>query len=191
MSGSTVAPNSQHRAQVVGELAEVVVPRDTTATVGVLEVHQRRSSPTGVPVGEVGQVERALPGVVEGGDVVLLELRQWRAPHVVEERGEVRVTGHQGREVVERGEQLLGGVVEDRRADRPRVHGLRVGSGRSAAEPHEPAPSSRGGKSPSGVPLPSQLRRLTREALSSGEASESEVWRSCSIRKFSTATGVG
>src|SRR5699024_1484087 len=51
--------------------------------------------------------------------------------------------------------------------------------------------SAVGGKRPSGVPLPSQLSRLTRPLLSPPPTSSSDFWRCWSMWKFSTATGVG
>ena len=101
-SASTVAPNcsTAHRWSGSSPVARPTRPR---RAVGLLEVHQRHPAAPGVAVREVGEVERALAGVVEGGDVLLLEQRQRRASRRWARSGaRCGVAGHQRLEVVER-----------------------------------------------------------------------------------------
>src|SRR5690606_12836171 len=84
-------------------------------------------------------------------------------------------------------QQLLARVVQEQRRG-PVHHGHRRGLLLGAATPHEPS-SARGGKRPSGAPLPSQFSRLTFALREAGSATVSVVCRAWSIWKFSTATG--
>ena len=181
-------------AQVVGQLR--VVELEPGPQVGLLEAQQRHPALAGVAVGEVGQEEVAAPPGVEGLDVVGLELRQRRGlevgqegPDRVPDRGRQAVGGRP--EQVGPGEQVLVGVVEEQRDRLPHDRQLRPGAGSGFGRRPLTSPAPFGGNSPGGEPLPSQLSRLTRAPLFSGPASESEVCRSWSIWKFSTAIGVG
>src|SRR5690606_26377614 len=156
-----------------------------------------------VAVGEVGEEEIVPAAGVEGLDVRRPGLLPVD-PLEVGQRGPERVPdgGRQGgdRSAYERQPlpQCLVGVAEQQRGGLPGpgqlldVETLRSAASRQQAHraPSSPSPGTGGGgNSPCGLPLPSQLSRLTRSPLSSGAAIVSAVWRSWSIAKFSAAIG--
>src|SRR5699024_2985325 len=176
------------------------------AAVGLLELHQRHAAFTGVPVGEERQMQAALAGDVEGVHVLRLHLAQPASAQVprqcIDEIAQSlrQLPGHllQQRQLVH---QLLLGVLQQQRDALPR-RGLDPGvqCGRSApvAAPQShhccsvfASSSFRSGKSPSGIPLPSQFSRFTRLDLEPPPTSSSEVFRFCNMAMFSMATGVG
>src|SRR5690606_16151279 len=186
--------------------------------VGPLEPQQGHPPLTGVAVRVVREVEAAPFAVVEGRDVVGLQVPQRRGVQVVQETAQ-GLRGGRGQPLHGPAEQraplqhLLVGVAEQQRRDLPRRGQLGVarplpprrsdshGLGSVSASPESAggfAPpgsfrsfSLRLGNRPAGAPLPSQLSRLTRWCLSSGSTGLSAVWRSRSMWKFSTAAGFG
>ena len=160
-------PELQHRAEVVGQLAGRLVPLDAGRAVGLLELHQRHAAAAGVAVGEVGEVERALAGVVEGGDVVLLQ----HAEVACHAGGRAAARGACCRATSASSSSTRGDAAPpwgSRAAPSSAAQTGRTASGRAsrAAEARTSvAPSRVAGRGRPGAPLPSQLSRLTPRGL--------------------------
>ena len=88
----------QHHAQVVGQLG--VIEGHAGGEVGLLEPQQGHPAFAGVSVGEVGEEEVAAAPVVEGVDVVGLQLGQRRRLQMSDEVTD-RLTGL-GRQLIRR-----------------------------------------------------------------------------------------
>ena len=189
-----MAANSRTAGQEVGQLGAVEL-RSGGAVAG-LELGERGAAAAGLAVAPPGEVEAAAAAGVEHLDVVLRRARRaWWRRRCRGSRSAVRGRGPAA-------------------ARRPRAR--TVGSSASSAPrrgtagtPRRPAARRsvarrdrvidriparvvwRGGNSPSGRPLPSQLSRLTRAPGRPGSAIWSLVCRARSAWKVSTDTGIG
>lgn len=162
----------EHHCDVVGQL--IGLELGSALAVGLLELHQHHSATASVAVREVGEVQTAAPGVIEGLDEVGLQVLQWHLLRMVEE-GVQRIP-HCRRQIRDGRPDhraLLVGVVvrvfQQQRHCLPDDAQLILGQSRTVALGH-PAEdvhhlSFRPGKSPRGLPLPSQLSRFTRPRL--------------------------